>query len=126
MRQDFATLAGCQCIWDVTDYQATDRVRERTTAVTRLSRERVRFSLENCDVIEWDETVACLGNSKGADLYLYPGFIIYRKGGDFSVDSFLDLDASCTAQCYQEDESLPKDSEIVGKTWAKGKQEWQP
>jgi len=119
MRADFATLAGCQAIWDITTHQATDRFRERTSAVMGIRRQPVRFSLGNCNVIEWNETVPCISNSKGANLYLYPGFIVYCKEDDFSVISFLDLDVACKAQPYHEDEHLPGDTQIIGTTWLK-------
>ena len=49
-----------------------DKVHERTNIEKRVDRERVTFSLCNCDLLQWDQKVPHMQNSKGGDLYLYP------------------------------------------------------
>ncbi len=39
LRDQFAALTECSAIWDIKTRQATNQVRERTTASTRLSRD---------------------------------------------------------------------------------------
>lgn len=91
LRDEFAALSECAAIWDVKTRQATDKFHERTTANTRIGRERVRFGLASCDLIEWEQKVPHLQNAKGGDMYLYPGFILYRAAREaFSLIEYHD------------------------------------
>jgi hypothetical protein len=120
LRDVFAALSECTAIWDIKSEQATDKVRERTTASTRISREWVRFSLENCDLIQWEQQVPHLQNANGGDLFLYPGFILYRAAKmAFSVIDFHDVKPTIARVKFQEEQTVPGDSKIVGQTWAK-------
>lgn len=120
MRDEFAALCECATIWDVKARQATDRVRERTTAERRIDRERVRFELGSCDLIDWDQKVPHLRNAKGGDLYYYPGFILYRAAREaFSLIEYHDATGTARNVRFQEVESVPSDSLVVGSTWAK-------
>lgn len=120
MRDDFAALSECAVIWDIKTHQATDKFRERTTANMRVSREHVPFSLGSCDLIQWEQQVPHLRNANGGDLFLYPGFVLYRAAKQaFSVIDFHDV--RCTAQVvrFEEQEGVPNDSQVIGQTWAK-------
>ena len=50
------------------------------------------FSLGKCDLIHWEQKVPHLQNINGGDLFLYPGFILYRAAREaFSVIDFHDV-----------------------------------
>ncbi len=120
MRDEFAALCECAAIWDVKTHQATDRFQERTIADTRIGRERVKFELGKCDLIEWDQKVPHLRNAKGGDLYYYPGFILYRASRvAFSLIEYHDVGGQATNVRFNEEETIPSDSQVVGTTWAK-------
>jgi DNA-directed RNA polymerase subunit RPC12/RpoP len=120
LRDDFAAMAECTVIWDIKSEQATDKVRERTIANARVSRQRVKFSLESCDLIQWEQAVPHLQNANGGDLFLYPGFILYRAAKmAFSVIDFHDVSPTISRVKFQEEETVPGDSKIVGHTWVK-------
>jgi hypothetical protein len=120
MRDDFARLCECAAIWDVKSHQSTDQFHERTTATTRINRQRVTFSLDGSDLIQWEQKVPHLRNSKGGDLFLYPGFILYRAAREaFSVIDYHDVNGKATSVSFQEEEGVPADSKVVGQTWAK-------
>jgi hypothetical protein len=120
MRDDFAGLSECAAIWDVKSYQATDKFHERTTANRRVDRKRVTFTLDSCDLIQWEQKVPHLQNCKGGDLYLYPGFILYRAAKEaFSVIDYHDVTGKAGAVSFQEEECVPADSKVIGQTWAK-------
>ena len=109
MRDAFAALAESAAIWDIKTYHATDRFRERTTAEMRVNRERVTFSLGSCDLIQWEQKVPHLQNANGGDLFLYPGFILYRAAREaFSVIDFHDLKNIASAVNFQEYRRIPK------------------
>ena len=120
MRDDFARLCECAAIWDVKSHQATDRFHERTTATMRVNRQRVTFSLDGSDLIQWEQKVPHLRNSKGGDLFLYPGFILYRAAREaFSVIDYHDANGEAASVSFQEEEAVPADSKVIGQTWAK-------
>lgn len=119
-RDEFAGLCECAAIWDVKSYQATDKFHERTVADSRINRERVRFELGNCDLIQWNQKVPHLRNAKGGDLYYYPGFILYRAAREaFSLIQYQDIRGSATNIRFHEEETVPADSSVIGSTWAK-------
>jgi len=127
LRDDFAALCECGAIWDVKTHQATDKFHERTTANRRIMRERVAFALDSCDLIQWDQKVPHLSNSKGGDLYLYPGFILYRTAKEaFSVIDYHDVKGESVSVSFQEEEGVPSDSNVIGQTWARANKDGSP
>lgn len=120
LRDEYAAMCECAAIWDIKSQQATDKFHERTTANLRLDRKRVRFELGDCDLIQWDQKVPHLPNAKGGDIYLYPGFILYRAARQaFSLIEYHDIRGGATPVNFQEEESVPSDSKVIGQTWAK-------
>src|SRR4029077_2832224 len=116
----FASLSECQAIWDIKSFRAADKFHERTTVEARVSRKRVGFSLGSCDLLQWEQKVPHLPNAKGGDLFLYPGFILYRAAKEaFSVIDFHDVNVTGAFVKFQEEEGVPRDSAVVGQTWAK-------
>jgi hypothetical protein len=120
MRDQFAAMSECAAIWDIKLHISTDKFHERTTANMRVGRERVSFCLDSCELIQWEQKVPHLRNAKGGDLFLYPGFILYRAAREaFSVIDFHDVKVAAAFVNFQEDEGVPKDSVVIGQTWAK-------
>lgn len=120
LRDKFAALTECAAIWDIKTRQATDKFHERTIASTKLSRERVKFELGHCDLIAWDQNVPHLCNAKGGDLYLFPGFILYRAAREaFSLIEYHDVTGTATKCSFHEEEGVPADSTVIGQTWAR-------
>ena len=120
MRDEFAALCECAAIWDVKTHQTTDKFHERTIADTRIGRERVKFELGKCDLLEWDQKVPHLRNAKGGDLYYYPGFILYRAAREaFSLIEYHDASGQATNVRFNEEGTVPSDSHVIGTTWAK-------
>ena len=127
MRDDFAALCECAAIWDIKSYRGADQFHERTNVEKRIERQNVTFSLGSCDLLQWDQKVPHMQNSKGGDLYLYPGFVLYRAAKEaFSVIDFHDVNGKSNLVKFQEDRGVPADSKVIGQSWAKRKQGWQP
>jgi hypothetical protein len=80
----------------------------------------VRFELGHCDLIAWDQKVPHLCNAKGGDIYLFPGFILYRAAREaFSLIEYHDVTGTVMMVSFQEEEGVPGDSIVIGQTWAK-------
>ena len=120
LKDEFAAMCECSSIWDVKTHQATDKFHERTVASVKVNRERVKFGLATCDLIQWDEKVPHLKNAKGGDFYLYPAFILYRAAREaFSVIEYHDVKGNASMLSFHEEEGVPSDSKVIGQTWAK-------
>jgi hypothetical protein len=60
-------------------------------------------------------------------LFLFPGFILYRAAKEaFSVIDFHDVNGKSVLVKFQEERSVPKDSTVVGRTWAKANKDGSP
>jgi hypothetical protein len=120
MRDEFAAVSECAAIWDTKRRQETNRFRERTIANEWVERERVTFSLGSSDLIQWEQKVPHLQNITGGDLFLYPGFILYRATKHaFSVIDLHDVKLLTSRFRFLEEGPIPNDSQTVGQTWAK-------
>jgi hypothetical protein len=120
LRDEFAGLCDCAALWDVKSHQATDKFYERTVADTKIGRERVAFKLGTCDLIRWEQKVPHLRNAKGGELYLYPGFVLYRAAREaFSLIEYHDINGKAKTVGFQEEEGVPADSTRIGTAWAK-------
>lgn len=120
MRDAFASLGECQAIWDIKSFRGADKFHERTTVEARVSRQKVAFSLGGCDLLQWEQRVPHLQNAKGGDLFLYPGFVLYRAAKEaFSVIDYHDINGGSVFVQFQEEESIPTDAKVIGQTWAK-------
>ncbi len=119
MRDTFALLSESAAVWDVKSYQATDKFHERTTAETRVDRQKVTFALGNCDLIQWEQRVPHIRNAKGGDLFLYPGFIVYRAAKEaFSVIDFHDVKSNALWSSFRKSKEcprIPKSSDRPGR-----------
>src|ERR1700693_2017061 len=127
MRDEFAALSECQKIWDTLSRQAINRFVTRSAASEAITRDPVRFDLSGCDVLQWDQKVPHLPNKVGGDLYVYPGFVLYRASKQaFALIDFHEVKIEFRSQRFVEDEPVPPDSQVVGQAWAKSNKEGSP
>jgi hypothetical protein len=68
-----------------------------------------------------------LANTSGGDLYVYPGFVLYRS----SPQAFALIDAREVNLIFEpyrfiEDEAIPSDSQVVDRVWAKCNKDGSP
>jgi hypothetical protein len=127
MRDEFAALSGSQKIWNVLAERPIDRVKERSTADTSITRDAVAFSLDHCDLIAWEQQVPHLRNRTGGDMYVYPGFILYRASKQaFALIDFREVSLAFVSTRFTESEPMPSDAVVVGHTWARSNKDGSP
>ena len=127
MRDTFAALSECQKVWNVLTEKAIDRIAERSNANTAVTRTPVSFSLNACDLIQWEQKVPHLPNRTGGDMYIYPGFILYRASKQaFALIDFCHVTLRFVSTQFTENEAVSSDSQIVGHTWAKCNKDGSP
>jgi hypothetical protein len=127
MRDEFATLSECQKIWNILTEQAINRIVERSTSNMAITRDPVSFSLGSCDLIQWEQKVPHLPNRTGGDMYVYPGFILYRASKQaFALIDFRDVCLKVVPTQFTEAQTIPSDAQVVGQTWAKSNKDGSP
>lgn len=120
MRDDFAALSECQRIWDTLERRAVNRVVERSAANEAITREPVAFSLNCCDLIQWEQKVPHLPNRTGGDMYVYPGFVLYRASRQaFALIDSREVTLTFRPVRFIEEQTIPSDTQTVGQAWAK-------
>jgi hypothetical protein len=127
MRDEFAAMCECQQIWDTLARRVMDRFSTRSAASEAISRAPVKFDLSDCDVIEWEQKVPHLPNCAGGDLYVYPGFVLYRASKQaFALIDFHDVKLEFQPTRFIEDGPVPSDTQTVGQAWAKSNADGSP
>ncbi len=107
MRDDFAKLCECQRAWDTLERRGIDRVVERSAASEAITREPVSFDLGSCDLIQWEQEPLHLPNRTGGDLYIYPGFALYRASRkSFAIIDSREIQLICARVRFIEDSSV--------------------
>jgi hypothetical protein len=120
MRDAFAALCQCHKIWDTLTEGRIDRVRTRSAASSAITRSLVKFSLGQCDLIRWNQEVPHLENRNGGDLFIYPGFVLYRESPQaFALIESQKVRIECEDFRFMETEEIPSDSKVVDHVWAK-------
>src|SRR5260370_17966200 len=81
----------------------------------------------SCDLIQWEHKVPHLQNHTGGDMYIYPGFILYRASRQaFALIDFHDVSLKLVSTQFTEADTVPSDSQIIGHTWAKSNKDGTP
>ena len=124
---EFSILSRSIKIWDTVAHRSTNRVIERTTATRTIERKIVSFRMGNCEVIESDWKVPHLANANGGDIFLYPAFVVYFISSDsFALLEYKEIKLQSSPSSFIEQEGVPSDSKVVGKTWAKANKDGSP
>lgn len=107
-------------IWDVTSAHYQDRVAARSSASTMVKKREVKFAVKSLPDIKSNFEALYFQNANGADLYVYPGFIVmYSSDTNFALVGIDEVDFSHGSVRFTETESVPGDSRIIDQTWHK-------
>lgn len=118
--ESFKKLSTSHKIWDITSAHYQDRVAMRSSASTIVNRREVHFALKSIPYIQSHYQALYLKNANGADLYIYPTFIVmYTNENNFAIIGIDELNFQQNYTRFTETSSVPKDARIVGQTWAK-------
>lgn len=127
VRKAFSLLIQSEKKWDFTSSKKTNRIAERTSASSTITRSEVSLSEKNLPIIESDQAALCFHNINGGDLYLYPGFvIIYESKKEFAIVNYNELTTAFRHSKIIETEKVPADSKIIDHTWFKVNKDGSP
>ena len=69
----------------------------------------------------------CFQNQNGSNIYIYPGFAaLFDNKENFGLIEIDELNLTFESMNFLETEKIPKDSKIVGETWAKVNKDGTP
>ena len=123
----FVQLSRSSRIWDTVSHRAINQFAERSLASRAIERKPVQFRLGRCEVIQSDWQIPHLENANGGDLYLFPLFVVYFAGEhSFALLEYKDVQFVSGASRFHEEEAIPADSQVVGRTWAKTNRDGSP
>lgn len=120
MLTSFIALSKSQKIWDVTSAHYEDRSITRSSAGTVVSRTEVRFGLRSIPEFKSDVKALYFQNANGADLYIYPSFIVmYSRSKEFAIIGLDEISLLQHSVRFTETQGVPTDSTTIATTWAK-------
>jgi hypothetical protein len=127
MRDEFAALTECRRIWDALERRAVNRALERSAAHEEFVRQPVCFSLGYSDLLQCEQPIPHLANRTGGDLYIFPGFVLYRASKiAFALIDIREVRLTFRPLRFIEREQIPSDTQVVGQTWAKCNKDGSP
>lgn len=127
VRKAFALSMRSKKIWDLTSSKQTNRVAERTSASSTVTRTEVDLSEQSLPIIQTSQAALCFHNVNGGNLYLYPGFVIvYESKVEFAVVNYTDLSVTFKQTRFIESEKVPEDTKIIDHTWFKVNKDGSP
>lgn len=116
----FKSLSTSHRIWDITGAHFQDRVAARSNASTLVNRREIKLGLKSLPIIKSNYEALYFQNINGADLYFYPTFVMmYTNNQNFAIVGLDELSLMTTSVSFTETSSVPRDSKIIRKTWAK-------
>lgn len=116
----FQKLCTSHKTWDMTSAYDQNRAVTRSAASKIVTRREVRFDMKEIPDIKANFTPLYFQNGNGADLYFYPNFIIvYSSKEKFAIIGLNELKFRFSPTRFIETGTVPSDSKIIDKTWAK-------
>ena len=95
-------------------------VKTRSTASQTYERVKTSFSLQELPGIKSTFNALCLQNNNGADIYIYPGFLVmFNSEENFGILELNKIDILFSETNFIESEQRPSDSVLVKYVWEK-------
>ena len=116
----FEALRGCARIWDITSDRVGNRVIERSYASRALTRTQIELDFAKSDLVRFSGRAMQFQNINGENILIYPGVVLMpRADGAFALIALWEIKLDFHAVQFVEDENVPPDTQVVGRTWAK-------
>lgn len=116
----FKNLSTSDKIWDVIGEQFEDASVTRSAASTTVKRTEVSFGIKTIPEIKSKFEPLWLKNANGVDMYFFPNFIVmYSSQTKFALIGLNEIQFSHNTVRFIETASIPKDTNVIDKTWAK-------
>ena len=116
----FENLSRSNYIWDMTSSTYVDMAKERSAASALVERKKITINKKDLSSIRSTSNALFFENKNGADIYLYPGFIVMHESEEkFGLLEMANLDIKYEEVQFIESETIPTDSIRLGEVWEK-------
>jgi hypothetical protein len=123
----YQSLLSTEKIWDITATFEQDTRTTRSSASTLVKRVPVHFKFDGISIIQSSYEAFHFENKNGGDLYIYLAFLISTTDKrQFNLIDIKDIRLACVAQRFLEEDKIPSDSRVIGKTWNKVNKDGTP
>lgn len=120
LKAAFAQAAQVDKIWDINRQEQNNRAQTRSKASHTLRRVETTFCTADVEHVICNEPGLKLDNRNGADIYLYPSFVVfYQQPGQFAAIPYADLEVTFMAVPFIEESKVPRDATVIERTWKK-------
>ena len=127
VRKAFSLLKQSQKKWDITSTKRTNRVAERTSASSTITRSLIQLTEKDLPILNTEHSPMCFNNINGGDIYLYPGFlIVYESKTEFAIVNYAEINITYAQSRFIETEGVPSDAKVIDKTWYKVNKDGSP
>lgn len=118
LKKVFEQLSGSQKIWDLTS--SVKNHDNRSSAYENVTRNETTIGFKTLPFINTKYKAMYFHNKNGSDIYIYPGFVIlFDDNKNFGMVELNEFDIKFSHSRFIEREEIPKDSQVIGSTWAK-------
>lgn len=116
----FKELRKSEKIWDITSEVSVDRYTTRSAASQTVDRVPILVDIKGFPELVSDLEVLYIQNANGADLYIYPSFVLMlSKSNEIALVPLEEIEFLHYSQKYLETKKIYSDSTISGYTWHK-------
>lgn len=116
----FSELMKSEKIWDLTYAEGVDKAKARTVAEMATKRTQITDTKREIEFVKSDLQHLFLPNSNGPNLFFFPTFLIlFKDNQEFGIFDLKEIKAEMKLTGYIEEESVPKDTEVIQHTWKK-------
>lgn len=120
LRHSYKTLLDSDIIWDVTSATQQNMMNTRSAASITLTRTPVKFRFGDIDIVKSTYSAFHFENKNGGDLYIYPAFIVVTTNRkECALVDIKDLELTFSQQKFLEEDTIPSDTKVIDRTWAK-------
>ncbi|MBI4183056.1 MAG: DUF4236 domain-containing protein [Proteobacteria bacterium] len=114
-------------IWDITSARAIDRPSTRSAANQAVDVRPVGFDRVHDDIMATEFKPPLFINANGADLLIYPAFVVAQVAGRFALLDIREVEITVALTGFLvEDGNIPSDTQVVANTWKYVNKNGQP
>lgn len=125
LKHSFDELARAHRIWDKTS--SNRNFENKSSASDVITRTLTSLSHKKIEFINADFNALYFKNQNGSDIYIYPGFaILFDSHQNFGMVSLPELKLTFRSTRFLEEQSIPQDANVIGRTWAKVNKDGTP
>lgn len=118
LKNAFHKLTQCKKIWDMTS--AIENTDNRSSAAQSITRDETSLGLKTIPFLNADYEAMHFENKNGSDIYVYPGFVVlFDDKQNFGMVELKELEIVYSDSQFLEEQDVPNDTQVIGKTWAK-------